>query len=597
MTRRKQNQTAYWLAVMLLLVFGIAGGSRLLGARSTDENQTHSKAPFVVRVYYETIRDLERLQGYDLWEYNNNSMRYVLVSVDDIGYDQLVKDGWNIEIDSPATEQVQRSGKGIFSFLGGYRTVSELYSDLAAIEETNPSLTELVDYGDSYCKSIGGCATLGGDDQPGFDLLAMRVTNESIAGSSVITPSGGITRGEKPIFFLMANIHAREITTPEIAMRFLDWLVEGYGHDADITWFVDWHEIWIVPTVNPDGHWLVELGTEAPYSGSPFSQRKNANRDADGDDTPDCTQWPPFSFAQYGIDLNRNHSFGWGPPGSSNQPCDLIYRGPSPASEIEVDQLENLVRALIPDQRGPALTDAAPQDTTGLLISLHSYSNLVLWPWGNIYEAAPNRDGLKAIGDRFAHFNDYTSCQPTECLYAANGASDDWAYGELGIPAFTFEIGDQFMPPYEEIDTIQWPDNQPALAYAARIARTPYATIKGPDVNNIRVSGWAPTITITAVVADILNGNEPIASAVYSLDTPFWDDAEEFPLAPVDGAFDADIEMVQTALDVSGLTPGRHTIFMRGQDQAGHWGPVSAAFVYLANEPDARVFFPAVTRP
>jgi hypothetical protein len=585
------------LLIILFLVVGIAAVAPTFGGRLTLEGQPQQGIPIVARVSYDSIQDLERLQSYDIWEYNNLEERFVLVSTDYAGLERLAAEGWRFEIDQPATERLQQAPKEIFNFNGSYRTVAELHDRLVSIQDANPTLTEVVDYGDSYCKTTGGCITLGGDNQPGFDLLALRVTNEAIPGSSEITASG-ISWGNKPVFFLMANIHAREITTPEIAMRFLDWLLDNYRIDADVTWLVDWHEIWIVPTVNPDGHWLVELGTQDPYNSSPFSQRKNANRDVNNDSIPDCGQWPPFSFAQYGIDLNRNHSFGWGLSGSSNEPCDLTYRGPAEASEVEVNQLQELVRDLIPDQRGTELSDAAPLDTTGILISLHSYSNLVLWPWGFAYQPAPNCEDLKAIGDRLAEFNGYTSCQPTECLYAASGASDDWAYGELGIPAFTFEIGDEFMPPYSEIDLVQWPDNKPALSYAARIARTPYVTIKGPEVSDIQVNVWSPEITVTATIDDTLNGSQPIAAAAVSIDLPYWaENSLELPLDAADGDFDSVMESFSSIVDVSDLSPGRHMVYIRGQDQAGNWGPISAAYFDLVSEPKDRLFLPAVTRP
>ena len=174
----------------------------------------------------------------------------------------------------------------------------------------------------------------------------MRITNEDMPGSSIIN-GGTITRGTKPIFFLMANIHAREITTPNIAMRFITYLLDGYDVNADATWLIDHREIWVVPTANPDGYKLVELGLKDNYGGSPFYQRKNAKNDADRDGLMDCPVWPPSSYQQFGIDLNRNHSFGWGPPGSSNQPCDMTYRGLSKASETEVHALEELVLSLI----------------------------------------------------------------------------------------------------------------------------------------------------------------------------------------------------------------------------------------------------------
>jgi carboxypeptidase T len=586
-------RTIILLALITSIVFLIGGRPFLLQA-TPEQNQTGLPTPpFVLRVYYHSIRDIERLQEFDLWEYNNLKEGYVLVSADNLIYDRLNGEGWRIEIDPKATSQLQQMSRKTSLFQEGYRTVDELYEDLTTANEQYPDMTELVAYGHSYCQSVSGCTTPGGDIQPGYDLLAIRVTNERISGHSDIQPSG-ISQGTKPVFFLMANIHAREITTPELAMRFLDWLLEGYSVDADRTWLIDWHEIWIVPTANPDGHWLVTLGTNEHYGGAPFTQRKNANRDVDSNGIADCQQWPPASFAQYGIDLNRNHSFGWGLPGSSSEPCSLLYRGPTEASELEVAYLEELIRVLIPDQRGPELTDAAPKETTGMFITLHSYSNLILWPWGFLYVDAPNKSDLKAIGDRLALFNRYLSCQPTECLYAANGTSDDWAYGELGIPAFTFEVGYEFMPPYGEIDAVQWPANRPAFYYAASIARTPYKTIHGPDTHDISITGSDLYLTLSAVIDDTLNGEHRIAAAAFSIDDPHWvEGVEEVAMTAVDGEFDSSVEYVGATIDVSGLTPGqRHMVFIRGQDDMGNWGPVSAAYLEPIVPPANQLFIP-----
>jgi carboxypeptidase T len=586
------------LALISSIVVAIGSHPFLLQAIPEQTRSELPTSPFVLRVYYHSIRDIERLQVFDLWEYNNLKEGYVLVSADDLIYDLLVDGGWRIEIDPEATTQLQQMSRRSSLFQEGYRTVDELYADLRKANEQFPDLTELVTYGESYCRSVSGCTTPGGDIQPGYDLIAIRVTNEQITGHSDIQPSG-IVQGDKPVFFLMANIHAREITTPELAMRFLDWLLEGYGVDADRTWLIDWHEIWIVPTANPDGHWLVTLGNEEIYGQFPFTQRKNANRDVDADGIADCLQWPPAPLAQYGIDLNRNHSFGWGPPGSSSDPCSLLYRGPAEASEVEVAYLEDLIRSLIPDQRGPELSDAAPKDTTGMFITLHSYSNLVLWPWGFLYTDAPNKADLQAIGDRLALFNGYRSCQPTECLYAANGTSDDWAYGELGIPAFTFEVGHEFMPPYGEIDTVQWPANRPAFYYAASIARTPYAIVHGPDTADISITRSHPNLTVSARIDGTLNGGRPIAAAAMTINNPFWlAEAVEIGLVPVDGDFDTAVEWVVTTLDISDLAPeNRHMIFIRGQDDLGNWGPVSAVFLELESTSQTLVFLPLNLMP
>ena len=538
----------------------------------------------VIRIYYDDISDLMDLQSIDIWEYNNLAERYVLAAVDSVQFQILRNRGWRLEIDPIAgAKQFSPSGRTA-NFLEGYRTVEELYENLEEINLAYPELSELVDYGQSHCLVRGGCTTLGGESLSGYPLRAIRVTNEAVSGSSIVEGQS-IIRGTKPVFFLMANIHSREITTPEIAMRFLNHLLDGYGVDPDASWLVDYHEIWIVPTANPDGHWLVKLGMDGGYNGFPFFQRKNANNDVDGNEVPDCTVWPPATFQQYGIDLNRNHSFGWGGPGTSALPCDMTFRGPSAASEVEVAALENLIRALILDQRASGLDAAAPEDTTGILITLHSFSNLVLWPWGDTTNPAPNMTDLKAIGDRLAVYNGYQSCQPSICLYLTSGSSDDWAYGELGIPALTFELGEQFMPPYSEIDNRQWPENRGALIHAAKIARTPYMTVHGPDIRDLLITTEAQNLTITATADDSLSGGLQIASSIYSIDTPPWEiEAVQEKMDPNDGEWDTSQESVSTVINKSSLSPGRHILFAQGQDIEGNWGPVSAAFFDINTE-------------
>jgi carboxypeptidase T len=560
----------FYLAVLLLFMVGVALWLR----PSTDTplasagNDELPAGTFVSRVYYNQIADIERLVDYDVWEYNNLQEKYVLISMNKAIYDRLAAQGWRLAVDEEATGQLYDN---LETFYGGYHTVEENYADLTAINAANPDITELVDYGDSYCKHQLGCLTLGGETQPGYDLMAIRITNEAITGT-------------KPVFFLMSSIHSREITTPELTMRMVKWLVDGYGLNADATWLVDNHEVWIVPHVNPDGHWLVVLGTQPPYNSSPFWQRKNANR------TVACNQWPPDAFSQYGVDLNRNHSFMWGGGGSSPDPCAQTYRGTAAASEYETTYLQNLVLSLIPDQRGPGVNDPAPDNTTGIFITVHSAAGLVLWPWGFTSSPAPNMVGLQDIGDKFASYNGYTSCQPPLCLYAVNGSSDDWVYGELGAPSFTFEVGVDFMPPYSEVDALQWPDNGPAFQYAAKIARTPYQLVRGPDALSLNVNTTATEATITAVINDSQNGGQTINSAVYQLDIPYWSTgAISETLAASDGNFNSQSEGVTATFDTTGLTPGQHTLYVRGKDSQNNWGPVSAIFFEVAQpvEPTA----------
>jgi hypothetical protein len=569
--KRRLSFALILLGLSLTAVFLLSHSYTRLNADAPDNPDLGLPAgEFVARVYYNEIADIEGLMAYDLHEYNNVDEKYVLVGLNRYGYEQLLNEGWRLAVDEQATAALTPDFD-LFTYYGGYRNVDELYADMAAIVANHPDIAEIVVYGESYCKMTGGCVTLGGQAQPGYDLQALRITNQALDDP------------DKPVFFLMAALHSREIATPEVAMRMADWLVGGYGLNADATWMVDYHELWIVPVANPDGLWLVELGTKPPYNGNPFTQRKNANR------SNGCTAWPPSNSNQYGIDLNRNHSYMWNSGGSSGVPCNLTYRGPAVASEVEVYQVENLVRAIIPDQRGPGVNDPAPPDTRGIFISLHSYSNLILWPWGYVNNPAPNYFGLKAIGDKMATYNGYISCQPPACLYAASGTSDDWAYGELGVPAYTYEIGTLaqggFFPPYARIDDTFWPGNGPALQYAARIARTPYMTVYGPDTLNVTaVNNGNNLVTINATINDTANGNQPIVAAEYALSYPFWiTDTVTGTLTAVDGNFNSPIELVTGDADVNNLLPGQHILFVRGQDSGGNWGPVTAAFFEVYN--------------
>lgn len=425
-----------------------------------------------------------------------------------------------------------------------YRTIAELYAQLDAWLAAYPQLMEGYTIGYSY------------QNRP---LRVVRLTNEARGGT-------------KPRFFLMANIHGRELITPETAMVFIQRLLDGYNVDPDITWLLDHHEIYVLVSSNPDGHIKNEPGQPWAW------WRKNANP------TNGCAN------STYGVDLNRNHSFKWG--GASTDPCDETYQGPRVASESETQAVQNYVRTLFPDQRGPADGDAAPADATGVFITLHSYSNLVLWPWGHTASAAPNSAQLAMLGTKMATFNGYTPEQ-SNSLYPTTGTSDDWAYGELGIAAYTFEIGtsgDGFYPPCSRYDALIQP-NIGALLYAAKVARTPYLTSFGPDALQVTAT---PTTTLAgeplrvqALIDDRQNGAKPIVAAEVYVDTPPWDGGTPIPLAAADGAFNSAVESVRGDLPTAELASGRHILFVRGRDATGFWGPVSAAFFYV--EDDARL--------
>jgi hypothetical protein len=269
--------------------------------------------------------------------------------------------------------------------------------------------------------------------------------------------------------------------------------------------------MWIIPVANPDGRHIVEQGGNSPYL-----QRKNAN-----DSLGNCIV-PPTASNHHGVDLNRNASFQYGVAGSSTFPCDQTYRGAAAASDRR-EFFGKPDAEPVPRPTRPCADRCRAAHHHRRHAHLHSYSDLVLLPWGwtecfgfacpsNL--RAPNDAGLRSFAFRLSYYNGYDTGQGSELLYATSGTTDDWAYGVLGIPGFTFEIGPQFFffeyssstPPYACQDSTFWPLQRGAFLYAAKSARHPYAHTLGPTTLSVSLSvthtAAGTPVTLTAVVDD-----------------------------------------------------------------------------------------------
>ncbi len=375
-----------------------------------------------------------------------------------------------------------------------------------------------------------------GDLMEGHDLLAVRV---------------GRGAGPKPVLVLTGCQHAREIATPELVLRFLDWLVEGDGVDPDATWLLDHHQIYLAPLINPDGHDLVELGSLAEHGARPIRWRKNARPQAG------CP-WPATDGGNgSGVDLNRNFPLAWGTSNDragSNNRCDPYYRGTAAATEPETQALMALIASLIPDQRGPALTAAAPDDATGIFIQLHSPYRTVGWPWAHSTTAPPNAADLAAIGKQLASYGNYAAGQIRSQLYEMTGSAESWVYGELGAAAFLVEVGEGLMPAYGRIDNVLWPEvkRRPDLRRPDRPrSLSPVARSAG-FLGRPRPSGPGG-IAIGGKAKDAQN-DAVVAAEVY-FDLPPWSPgAVAWPLDAADGAFGGSTENL-TGNPVPGLAP------------------------------------------
>lgn len=514
--------------------------------------------PWVVRVPYTDRAQLDQLTAErEPWEVRPD-LRQAVFEVDRAGLERLRAAGFAPEIDALRTDELRRPRAPLPGQANGipgfpcYRTVEETFATAQSLAAAYPQLATWIDVGDSWEKSQGG-------GPPGYDLMLLRLT-------SAATP------GPKPRLFVNAAIHAREYTTAELVTRFAEQLLAGHGSDPDVTWMLDTQEIHLLLHSNPDGRKRAEAGTQ---------WRKNTDSDYCG--TPSAQ----------GIDLNRNFPYNWGCcNGSSNLGCSEIYRGPAPASEPEAQAVRDHMLAIFPDYGDPQVAPI-PSDAAGIFLDIHSSGQLVMWPWGYTGSPTPNATALQTLGRKFAYFNNHTPYQANN-LYTTDGTTRDFGYGELGVPSYTFELGTSFFQDCATFESTILPTNLEALRYAARVTRRPYLLPAGPEALAVAatpasVNAGQP-VTLAATLNDTRfnnsNGAEPAQNVVAAeayVDTPPWAPAATpVTLAAADGAFDETIEPVQGLLQTAGWAAGRHTVFVRGQDAAGNWGPVAAAFVDVA---------------
>lgn len=316
--------------------------------------------------------------------------------------------------------------------MGGYLTLSEVWDSVDAIVADHPDI-------------ITGRQFIG-NTWEGRSMYALKISDNP-------------TQDEpEPEVMYTAAIHAREVITPLVLLNVMNYLTDNYGVLPEITELVDERELWFVPIVNPDGYYHNQVTD--PDGGGMW--RKNRRDNGDG---------------SYGVDLNRNFGYEWGydDEGSSPYTDDPTYRGPSAFSEPETQNMK-------------AFTQAHHFVST---VYLHSYSNLVLWPWGYDYLLTPDEPLFSIMGDSIASYNGYAP-GPAHGLYPANGVTDDWGYGEQVLKnknlAFTFEVGgysDGFWPDPSRIPDLVDENLQPCL-FLARTADNPYKLLPpNPPVANV----------------------------------------------------------------------------------------------------------------
>jgi carboxypeptidase T len=319
-----------------------------------------------------------------------------------------------------------------------YHSYTEMVADIHAVEAAHPDIVHVFSIGKSY---------------QGRDIWAAKIS-DNVA-----------TDEQEPEILFDALHHAREHMTVEQALYLLHLLVNGYGHDTQITSLVNNREIWIVFAVNPDGF---EYDLTCTSSSHPpyCAWRKNRQ--------------PNAGSSYVGTDLNRNYDYDWGCcGGSSGATSSIMYRGASAFSAPETRAIRDFVLSRV--------VNGIQQIKAH--ITFHTNGKLILWPYGHTKTDIPpdmtalDHQVFVTMGKAMAARNGYTPEQSSD-LYITDGDEIDWLYGRQHIFSYTWELyppetstvwGDHY-PPDETIASAT-ANNRSALLYFLSVSWCPYSVV------------------------------------------------------------------------------------------------------------------------
>ena len=386
-----------------------------------------------------------------------------------------------------------------YGSMGGYYTWNEIVENLDELHEDYPNLVaEKISIGQSL---------------EGRDIWAIKMSDNP-----------NIDEDEAEVLYTGLH-HAREPMSYMNLFYYMNWLVENYGVDQMANDILDNRELWFVPAINPDG--LVYNQQIAPNGGG--MQRKNGRETCNG--------------GVDGVDLNRNYSFMWGldDQGSSSNGCDETYRGTSPFSEPE----SSAISAFVEEHDFP------------IALNYHSYSNLLIYPFGYSYDNPMDQDDLNTfieIGEELVSVNGYALGTGPDLLYPVNGEACDWMYGVHGVFAYTPEVGsgqDGFWPATNRIIPL-CEENLYANQYLALVAGSNYSSnINVSD--EIFLQGQSYPLNISVQNTGLSSSSGDVSIDIISSDNLIFE-LSEINIGGLDSGESIDLGNI-TYFEVSQSTP------------------------------------------
>ncbi|XP_071946432.1 carboxypeptidase D-like isoform X2 [Antedon mediterranea] len=271
------------------------------------------------------------------------------------------------------------------------------------------------------------------------------VSNRELWAMQITDNPDDVEKGE-PWFKYVGNMHGNEVIGRQILIYLIEYLCKNYGTNERVTKLVDETNIFIMPSMNPDGFELAQVGDCDGTKG-----RRNANN----------------------FDLNRNFPDQFRKTGQPTQQIETL---------LLINWIENNPFVLSANLHGGSLVASYPFDDS------HSHSE-------NHYSAAPDDDLFKHLAKVYANWhktmhieegcrnwNDHFPGGVTNGAqwYDVPGGMQDYNYLHSNCFEITIELSCCKYPQPSQLTT-EWNNNREALlAYMEEV----HKGVKGAVVDD-----------------------------------------------------------------------------------------------------------------
>ncbi|NXC34851.1 CBPA1 Carboxypeptidase, partial [Campylorhamphus procurvoides] len=216
---------------------------------------------------------------------------------------------------------------------------------------------------------------------------------------------------KRPAVWIDTGIHSREWVTQASGVWFAKKIVDDHTNKEGVASILDTMDIFLEIVTNPDG----------------FAYTHSKNR------MWRKTRSKHSGSLCVGVDPNRNWDAAFGDAGASPNPCSETYHGPYANSEPEVKSIVDFVK---------------DHGNIKAFISIHSYSQLLLYPYGHTRTPAVDHEELHEVSAKAVaalsslYGTQYTYGSIITTIYQASGNTIDWTYDNGIKYSFTFELRD-----------------------------------------------------------------------------------------------------------------------------------------------------------